>query len=83
MDHDHDHHHHHVNMANKANMVMNNAQHLLQQQTTTRSAHSGHGSHAKDMMMMVMSIQFPLIETDLNIILIPAEKMFYREMIIQ
>jgi copper transporter 1 len=53
MDHDHDHHHHHVNMANKANMVMNNAQHLLQQQTTPRSAHSGHGSHAKDMMMMM------------------------------
>lgn len=56
MDHDHDHHHHHVNMVTKANMVMNRAQHL-QQQTSPSSAHSGHGSHAKDMMMTVMHIK--------------------------
>ncbi len=56
MDHDHDHHHHHVNMVTKANMVMNHAQHL-QQQTTSSPAHSGHGSHAKDMMMTVMHIK--------------------------
>jgi hypothetical protein len=52
---DHDHHHHHADMTTKSNMVMNHAQ----RQPIATSDHSGHGSHSKDMMMMVMNILLP------------------------
>ncbi len=55
MDHNHDHHHHHADMVTKTTVVMKHAQH----QPIAAPDHSGHGSHTKDMMMMVMNILIP------------------------
>ncbi len=57
MDHNHD----HAAMSAKASTAINHAQHMMQPQINPSSVHSGHGSHIKDMVMMVGGIRFTLI----------------------